>query len=67
MLPPQRLGGVITCSIIVIGNRIDAPPAIIKCETDQEAVANGRAMIDGHDVEVWQGARYVMRIEAASP
>jgi hypothetical protein len=45
------------------GNHIMAPPDIIACETDQEAIEQARRLIEGHDVEVWQGARCVIRMK----
>ena len=44
------------------GNTIRGAPAIIVCDTDQEAVEQARQSIDDHDIEVWQGARCVTRL-----
>jgi hypothetical protein len=40
-------------------NNIVRPPEIVTCEDDLEAVQ----LIDGHDLEVWQGARVVRRLK----
>ena len=44
------------------GNRIGGPPAILQCKSDQEAIAEARKLLDGHDIEVWQAARVVTRL-----
>jgi len=32
---------------------------VITCTNDQEAIAQAKQMFDGHDLEVWQKARFV--------
>ncbi len=44
------------------GNRITAPPTVIDCKNDHDAIAQARQSISGNDIEVWVGARCVMRI-----
>lgn len=44
------------------GNRIVAPPDLIECATDAEAIREARILLDGLDVKVWQGARIVVRL-----
>ncbi len=41
-------------------------PAILSCDTDQEAIEKANQLLDGLDVELWQGARVVAKIPAAS-
>ena len=31
------------------------------CENEAEAMARAKRLVDGHDVELWQGARKVAR------
>jgi hypothetical protein len=31
------------------------------CESDEDARKKAKQLVDGHDVELWQGARKVMR------
>ena len=35
------------------------------CANDGEAVAKVRRLVDGHDVELWSGERFVERLNAA--
>lgn len=44
------------------GNRIVAPPDVIECASDQEAIDEAKKSLDGFDVEIWQGARIVTRL-----
>jgi hypothetical protein len=32
------------------------------CRDDGEAVANAKRLVEGHDIEVWSGDRFVMRL-----
>jgi hypothetical protein len=33
------------------------------CRDDDEAVVNAKRLIDGHDVELWSGPRFVIRLK----
>ena len=44
-------------------NNIAGPPEIVTCEDDQETVQRAKQLIDGYDLEVWQGARVVRRLK----
>jgi hypothetical protein len=44
------------------GNRLAAPPDVIECDSDKEAIMEARILLDGLDVEVWQGRRVVTRL-----
>jgi hypothetical protein len=44
-------------------NNIAGPPEIVTCEDDQEAVQRAKQLIDGHNLEVWQGARVVRHLK----
>jgi hypothetical protein len=35
------------------------------CEDDAKAIEKARRLVDGHDVELWNGARLVIRLNAA--
>jgi hypothetical protein len=35
---------------------------VIEAETDDEAFDQAQALVDGHDVEVWDGSRLVARL-----
>jgi hypothetical protein len=34
------------------------------CADDAEAIAKAKRLVDGHDIELWSGARLVIRLEA---
>jgi hypothetical protein len=44
-------------------NTIASTPKDIECASDKEAIEEAYALLDGHDVEVWQGARVVIRLK----
>jgi hypothetical protein len=47
------------------GNRLVAPPDVIECDSDQEAIIEARILLDDLDVEVRQGSRVVVRLRPA--
>jgi hypothetical protein len=42
------------------GHIIKAEP--LSCESDDEAVTAAQLFVDGHDVEIWQRARFIRRL-----
>lgn len=42
------------------GHFIGSEPMV--CRDDAEAIAKARRLIDGHDVEIWSGERFVIRL-----
>jgi hypothetical protein len=42
---------------------IAGPPKILQCADDQEAIAEAKKLLDGLDIEIWQGARVVIRLK----
>jgi hypothetical protein len=40
------------------------PPRHITCDDDEDAVRKARPLMDGYDIEVWQGARVVAQIRS---
>jgi hypothetical protein len=44
------------------GNQMVAPPDVIDCASDQDAIDEAKKFLDGFDVEIWQGARIVTRL-----
>ena len=44
-------------------NHIVGPPDVIECASDQEAVTLAEQDLNGLAVEVWDGARKVIRLE----
>jgi hypothetical protein len=45
------------------GNRIADPPKILRCASDEEAISLASTLLDELDVEMWQGARVVIRLQ----
>ncbi len=37
------------------------PPEIVECDDDQEAIQKAKQLLDGLDVELWDGPRMVVR------
>ena len=44
-------------------NYIVGAPTLMTCDTDEEALAKARQIVDGYDIEVWLGKRRVGRIK----
>jgi hypothetical protein len=42
-------------------NRIFGPATFVVCAGDYDAIDRARLLVDGHDVELWEGDRLVMR------
>ena len=47
-------------------DHIERPPSIITCANDQEAVEGAKSLMDGNDIELWDGVRFVTRVKAES-
>lgn len=47
----------------VDGRFIGFEPLI--CRDDGEAVANAKRLLDGHDIEIWSGDRFVIRLKSS--
>ncbi len=43
-------------------NYIVGAPTVMTCDTDADALAKARQIMDGYDVEVWLGKRRVGRV-----
>jgi hypothetical protein len=39
--------------------KIAKPPEVLECDSDQAAIELAKPMVDGHDIEVWQGNRMI--------
>jgi len=44
------------------GHFVDYRPIV--CRDDAEAIARAKRLVDGHDVELWNRARFVIKLEA---
>jgi hypothetical protein len=54
-----------TYSVYEIGSdaRRRGPPKIFRRATDEAAARKARMLLDGCDVEIWQGKRFVLRLQ----
>jgi hypothetical protein len=43
-------------------NEIAGPSQDVTCENDQEAIQQAKQLLNGLDIEGWQGARVVTRL-----
>jgi hypothetical protein len=50
--------------VVTDEGRVMGPAEIITCNTDQEATERARLVVNGHDVELWEGAKRVTRIKS---
>ncbi|HWN52178.1 MAG TPA: hypothetical protein VNO18_20570, partial [Xanthobacteraceae bacterium] len=41
---------------------IRSPPKVFRCESDEAAIQRAERMVDGHDIELWQLDRLVIRL-----
>jgi hypothetical protein len=48
-------------------DQIAGSPVVIECDSDAEVIAKAKAMLDGLDIEIWDGPRVVARLPAAHP
>jgi hypothetical protein len=42
--------------------RILAPAQVVECADDREAIRRAQPLVNGHDIEIWRGARVVRRL-----
>ena len=40
---------------------------MVECHSDAEVIAKAKAMLDGLDIEIWDGPRLVVRLPAVHP
>ena len=45
-------------------NHVANAPVIITCDGDREAIQQAKKLVDGHDVELWDGPRFVIGIKS---
>lgn len=48
-------------NLIDQNNRISGPATFVVCAGDFDAIDKAKRLVDGHDVELWEGDRLVMR------
>jgi hypothetical protein len=45
---------------------ITAPATLIESDDDQEAIGKAKQFVNGRAVELWEGARFIVRFPAPS-
>jgi hypothetical protein len=45
-------------------NHVAGAPIIITCDGDREAIQQAKKLMDGHDIELWDGPRFVIGIKS---
>jgi hypothetical protein len=40
------------------------PAEVITCDDEEEAVRKAKSLVNGHDLEVWQGEPYLGRLQS---
>jgi hypothetical protein len=40
---------------------VAAPPTVVECADDQEAIGKAAQLTNGKAVELWEGARFIVR------
>ena len=45
-------------------NHVAGVPDLITCDSDGEAIRQAKKLADGHDIELWDGPRFVIGIKS---
>jgi hypothetical protein len=40
------------------------PSVVITCENDQDGIRKAQQLVDGYDLELWDGPRFITRLTA---
>ena len=46
------------------GDKIAGPATQVECSSDEEAISQAKKFINGLDIEVWQDARLITRLQS---
>ena len=47
--------------VTITDDHVTAPPTVVECADDQEAICKAAQLTNGKAVELWQGARFIVR------
>jgi hypothetical protein len=63
MLHPRRTPPMAHYRIYVTtpDGHVTAPPTVFECDDDQEAIGKAAQFVDGQAIELWEGARFIIR------
>jgi hypothetical protein len=48
-------------------NHVAGIPDVVVADNDQEAIERAKQLTNGHDVELWEGSRFVLGIKSKDP
>ena len=57
----------IDCTKLRDADRIADPPVVVECASDAEIIEKAKPLLDGLDIEIWEGTRGVARLPATHP
>ena len=49
---------------LLSGDKIAGPATQVECSSDQEAISQAKKFINGLDIEVWEDARQIARLQS---
>jgi hypothetical protein len=49
---------------VIKNNHVAGVPVVFTCDSDQEAIQQAKKLVDGHDIELWDGSRFVIGIKS---
>jgi hypothetical protein len=49
---------------LIKDNRVAAPPTLIDADADPVAIEQARQLVNGCDVELWEGPRFVIGLRS---
>ena len=41
-----------------------SPSVVITCENEQDGIQKAQQLVDGYDLELWDGPRFITRLKA---
>jgi hypothetical protein len=47
--------------VVAPDGHITAPAQVIECESEQQAIGTAAQLTNGKSVELWEGARFIVR------
>jgi len=50
---------------LIKDKRIAGPPTLIDADADPVAIEQAKQLVDGHDVELWEGPRFVIGLRSS--
>ena len=51
-------------AFLIKNDKIDIAATVITADSDEDAIEQTKPLVDGHDIELWLGPRFVMGFKA---